>query len=340
MSEDSLPEKKLRPFKPLPAEKSCGLCGEVKPADKFYASKYITMTGRRSVQLSWDCRDCHNIGAREKYVKANPRPEDHVDESNRVIVRKAKPIPSEQNCKVCGQLKSISEFHTLKYTTRAGNAKERPCLTCRSCANTKKLIKKYPDMADQLIASRVAGLRGKIYARVKVKGLKELPEEKACRDCGQVKAQCEFVLRRFTTSTGRQSRKLSSACIPCWNRRNLAKGHTRRVYPRGDHKDVYAAMEFALESYRIGDMYWDVYGSCLIEKPTVDHIIPVARDGSNHEDNFVVTSKSNNSSKSDTPLLIWLLKRANRINARRDRKGSILAVEESAVPNVARDGST
>jgi hypothetical protein len=126
--------------------------------------------------------------------------------------------------------------------------------------------------------------------------------------------------------------------------RYLAAIYKRRAFGCDRRKsEVKAAISVALESYRIGDLYWDVYDSRLIEVPTVDHVVPVSLGGTNHEDNFVVTSLANNSSKNKTPLLLWMLRRrqredANRNNAGGDRKSSVLAVEESVVPNVARNG--
>ena len=65
-----------------------------------------------------------------------------------------------------------------------------------------------------------------------------------------------------------------------------------------------------LEAYRIGNQYWDVYESCLIDEPTIDHIVPLKSGGTNDIDNLCVTSKSNNSAKREASLLMYLWKRA------------------------------
>ncbi len=286
----------------------------MKTADKFYTQKYITMGKRRSVKLSSECRDCHNDAARQKYVDADPRPPEHVGPDARLLVRKQKPIPVAQKCKICSVCKPIEDFYVLKYTTRAGNDKARPQLKCMSCVAAYRLTLKYPELsavAAELAAKKVRGE----YLRVRQRDFWPIPETKTCKDCGETKTAAEFLLRKFTTSTGRDSRKLASQCIPCWNRRIVAKTHMRRVYPRGDARDVYAAMAATLESYRIGSLYWDAYDSKLIENPTIDHIIPVSRGGTNQESNFALTSKSNNSSKNSLPLLVWLAKRAEQQRA-------------------------
>lgn len=76
--------------------------------------------------------------------------------------------------------------------------------------------------------------------------------------------------------------------------------------------EIVAAVTECLESYRIGNQYWDVYESRLIDEPTIDHIVPVTAGGSHMAENFCVTSLENNASKSDWPLLVWLARRAKR----------------------------
>jgi hypothetical protein len=91
---------------------------------------------------------------------------------------------------------------------------------------------------------------------------------------------------------------------------NIAR---RRAF--GDDRkmpEVREAIASALESYRIGDQYWDVYESKLIDVPTVDHLSAISRGGTNAPDNLTVTSRENNSSKGTLPLIVWLAKRADR----------------------------
>lgn len=73
---------------------------------------------------------------------------------------------------------------------------------------------------------------------------------------------------------------------------------------------VKAAVAETLDQYRIGALYLDVYTGNLIEMPTIDHITPLALGGSNDAENLCVTSVSNNSSKHNNLLIVWLAKRA------------------------------
>ena len=89
--------------------------------------------------------------------------------------------------------------------------------------------------------------------------------------------------------------------------KKIAMGCDKRL------KHVRESIGEVLESYRVGDMYWDVYSSELIEKPTIDHIVPISSGGTNESANFCVTSLENNSSKNKMPLLVWLAKRAAKL---------------------------
>lgn len=88
-----------------------------------------------------------------------------------------------------------------------------------------------------------------------------------------------------------------------------AKSHARRVGGI-DTKGTRAAMEETLDLARVGNVYLDAYDGTLIERPTIDHIIPVASGGLNLASNFCITSFANNRSKSDTPLIVWMARRA------------------------------
>lgn len=70
--------------------------------------------------------------------------------------------------------------------------------------------------------------------------------------------------------------------------------------------EIRRAIAETRESYRIGDKYWDVYSSTLIDKPTIDHIQPLSKGGSNDLENMTVTSLANNSRKHNMPLIVWM----------------------------------
>jgi hypothetical protein len=77
--------------KPIPTEKTCAICGVVKPLDEF-ARNNRRPDGRGSY-----CRPC----AREKYQRP-------AAERNRLVER---PPEGEQRCRKCGEVKPYGEFH-------------------------------------------------------------------------------------------------------------------------------------------------------------------------------------------------------------------------------------
>jgi superfamily II DNA/RNA helicase len=72
---------------------------------------------------------------------------------------------------------------------------------------------------------------------------------------------------------------------------------------------VKEAIQAVLEAYRIGDRYWDVYEGRLIDKPTVDHIVPIHQYGPTTAENLCLTSRAMNASKGRKSLLLWLAHR-------------------------------
>jgi 5-methylcytosine-specific restriction endonuclease McrA len=104
------------------------------------------------------------------------------------------------------------------------------------------------------------------------------------------------------------------------NRRNLERGAEKRLKRviaqqkrhacfGGTAAENRKIIEDALEFACFGDKYLDAYSGELIDRPTVDHIIPLSRGGQHSADNICITSFSNNASKNNKPLLSWLLER-------------------------------
>ena len=91
----------------------------------------------------------------------------------------------------------------------------------------------------------------------------------------------------------------------------VASEHARRITGyEPKRKEVAELIQYVFESYRIGEKYLDPYSGDLIDFPTLDHIVALSKGGENHLDNLTVTSLSNNISKHNKPLLIWMLHRA------------------------------
>lgn len=164
-----------------------------------------------------------------------------------------------------------------------------------------------------------------------------LKESKRCPKCAEVKDADCFRTHAYTTNQGKRSIRLDSYCKACkdasrdkakhnlgQNRRralnplkaalhgSLAK-HKRRAEHRGlDRKEAVQAVRECLEGYRVGNLYWDVYSSCLIERPIIDHIEPLGNGGSHLADNLCVTDYKTNRDKSENVLIVWLAKRLSR----------------------------
>lgn len=74
-------------------------------------------------------------------------------------------------------------------------------------------------------------------------------------------------------------------------------------------------MEETLSLARVGDKYLDAYSGELIDTPTIDHIVPLSLGGTNDVDNLCVTSLSNNSSKFNDLLIVWMAKRCRDLSS-------------------------
>ena len=61
---------------------------------------------------------------------------------------------------------------------------------------------------------------------------------------------------------------------------------------------------------------------------TIDHIVPIALGGNSRWDNLTASCKSCNSSKNDTPLLLFLLRRCREVDREKSRLDTIDVVKE------------
>lgn len=309
MSEESIPQRVRRWRKPwdLPREKLCAGCGTVKAAAHFTIKKYVTPAGTHVQHLKKLCKSCVNL----KNRKTGPR----KTNSNARLAN----LPAK--CNKCEQTKGPDQF-----AKRLTNGKHKVLVLasyCKPCVRkiSREWVKNNPESAKQHSArswAKTDKAKAREYQAKHFQANKEKIRlrNKAFRDANPEKFRLRY----------------------------LAAIYKRRAFGCDKRKsEVKAEIAYALESYRVGGMYWDVYDSVLIEIPTVDHIVPVSLGGTNTADNFAVTSSRNNSSKNKTSLLLWMLRRrqkqdADRVNARRDREGAVLAVAQSYLSNVARNG--
>lgn len=145
-----------------------------------------------------------------------------------------------------------------------------------------------------------------------------------CRACNRVRDASRHAANRETANAAtrahhRANRQELNRCLRHYRSQNLTKVRLQRVVSeqkrrlRGYNACVKAVREVterALELARFGDRYLDAYTGALIDNPTIDHIVPLSDGGAHTDDNVCVTSRAMNSSKHNTPLLLWLVRRA------------------------------
>ena len=279
-----VPKPKKDTRKPIPTEKRCSRCHVVKPFSAYARKKGKALDDDGNIRWfpASDCKDCHNGNARIK----GPRKPGRV----------APPADQPKQCSICKQIKSPDQFLLMK--SQRGLPKLRS--ECTPCRKGRVKAQK---------AGRIEELRAynRTYAR----------KYRADNREGILRKARELQRRNKDKVRARRIRD-RAANVERHRLKDRAGSHRRRVKERGlsqtgNHKGEYLrAMTAALESYRIGDQYWDVYESRLIDKPTVDHVVAVDHGGTNEFENLVVTSLANNSSKNNAPLLVWMAKRAAR----------------------------
>lgn len=283
MAEDNLPHKKKRnrKIRPLPEFKVCIECGgDPKPRAEFYISKDKTSTGRPKLKLAARCKSCR----RSIWSREHPKKPRVKHASPRKL-----PIDQPKFCPKCGALKSPDEFG--KRNRNGYIALASRCIPC----------------------ARTPSEQQKIYDGTRRQRVKADPERNArhrAYSATKFQANKERIRLRNIEARRREPEKVRLRAIANVMRRR-AFGCDKSL------PEVRAAVSETLDAYRIGDQYWDVYESRLIDAPTIDHLTAVTRGGTNSADNLTVTSRSNNSSKSTLPLIVWLAKRAARLQSSR-----------------------
>jgi len=259
----------------LPVSKLCISCNQTKDISEFSVRNYKTETGNKSRKVASRCKPCDRTW-QKKYYQPTPH-EPHG-------------LERPKTCRKCKTLKSATEFAIVTYASgRRGLTS--PCKECQSQART----------------TEEARAANRAYTKKLKKEGRYTPRSKEYRAAYYQKNKDKIRLRNkaFRDANPEIMRKRYIAAIY----KKISMGCDKRL------KHVRESIEEVLESYRVGDMYWDVYSSELIEKPTIDHIVPLSSGGTNESANFCVTSLENNSSKNKMPLLVWLAKRAAKLAA-------------------------
>jgi hypothetical protein len=332
----------------IPGEKRCTRCNEVKTASEFYLHNYTTKGRNTSKKLSRFCNPCRSEHGKEEYRKSRvgvaPKPLGRPRSPGGRIL--APRTPDEKRCPQCGEIKLAAQFGISSFTTPAGDTGTKLRSWCKPCSSayvsarrirrpfiphditqpkqcnmckTVKPADEFPfitrngrkalgSYCNQCESDRRKTEEYKIFRRAYEKQLrtegrlwinKAEGKNYAAEYYQQNKEQIRQRNKAFRDANPEIMRKRYIAAIY----KKLAAGCDKRL------KHIKLAITEALDSYRIDNMYWDVYSSELIEVPTIDHIVPLSAGGVNTADNFCVTSRLNNSSKNNLPLLVWLAKR-------------------------------
>jgi len=161
------------------------------------------------------------------------------------------------------------------------------------------------------------------------------PEQRAASNAAYYQLNKEAVLKRTAEWTKANREKASASCRKWraenpekqrqatldWRAKNpeaqsahwSANDFTRRAKGYSSKRsDIREAIIACKEAYRVGDKYLDVYTMQLIDEPTIDHVVPLSLGGRNELENFVLTTRENNSSKGNQNLIAFLWRMAVR----------------------------
>lgn len=285
MADESIPQKNpysRRACWPLPESKRCAKCDTVQDACNFQVREYKTSTGRDSRKLHSMCHPCR---LKHNYSKFKPK--------GTPKGKPAHPIDQPKQCRSCKEIKGPECFYILtRYLGR-----KYLSTNCSECLRKKEYSLEKRREYD-LKRRRKEDADPERLAKKKAWHAENFQENKE-------RIRLRNMQRRRDRPDIVRARAIASAI------RRSSFGDNRRI------PEIKKAVADALDSYRIGDMYWDVYESKLIEVPTVDHIDPISRGGLNVFENLTVTGLATNSSKGSLPLIVWMAKRAAREAAKK-----------------------
>jgi hypothetical protein len=171
-----------------------------------------------------------------------------------------------RTCITCGEAKPVADFYRYFYTTRQGKRSKRSESRCKLCARSRRR-ERYELYKD--------------YERKKQREYKTKNRDRLNRALVEYRSQNADLIKA--------QRRASEA-----KRRSSAGAASSKTIKR------------VLDEARVLGGYLDAYSGEVIQDPTIDHIEPLSSGGKHDYENLCVTSKANNSSKHNRPLLVWM----------------------------------
>lgn len=179
-------------------------------------------------------------------------------------------LKAARRCISCSVEKSSDQFYCYEYKTTQGKQGVRHESRCKECARSRRIKAHHKNRPEELRKMRKRRAENRDAYLANLYAYRAANREKVLR-------------QRVVSQQRREAKKLG--------------------------KDDNALIERVLEEARFGDKYLDAYTGELIDRPEIDHIVPISRGGAHAYENLCVTSRSNNSSKHARPLLVWLATR-------------------------------
>jgi len=123
--------------------------------------------------------------------------------------------------------------------------------------------------------------------------------------------------RKKTTSTAwkRAHPEVGRACATAWKKAH--PGQTRKHALARRARKLNAPGAYTAKQW--ADLLASYHGKCVYcgaEAKTMDHIVPLTKDGTNDIENIVPACKSCNSRKHTKSLLVWMLSRWDQVKQR------------------------
>lgn len=251
----------------------CKKCGANKPIDSGYFKHATGKYGVRSV-----CKSC--------YPKPKKPDTNKYEEAKKLGI-------THRVCTKCGKNKKLEEFRRWSY----GKYGVQP--ECLVCAKERSRAR-YRSLSEE---EKIETLKTK-QAKAKALGIRE----QTCSDCGETKPLDEYYDDfSFSNGKSRLCRSCHSMAAKKWREENpesmsaiSRRRRARKKGAAGDHtqSDVLRLLQ--------NQKHCCAYCKKKVKKTyEVDHIVPLAKGGSNAPDNLQILCVSCNRRKSAKDPIVW-----------------------------------